>query len=51
MDWQQRRVEVYRRDGPLLRLVATLAEQDHLESPLLPGLRFPVSALFFAENS
>jgi len=47
-----RRVEVYRRDaaepGPL-RLAAVVAEDEVLESPLLPGLGLRVAELFMPE--
>ena len=47
VDWQQRRIEVYRREQGGLRSVATAVGQDVLQSPLLPdfslqvGLHFP----------
>ncbi|MBI3971477.1 MAG: Uma2 family endonuclease [Chloroflexi bacterium] len=50
VDWQNRQVEVYRRDGPALRLVTTLDEHGHLESPLLPGFSVLVGKLFFPEE-
>jgi len=37
VDWQRRTVDVYRRIDSDLRLVATLAGQDVLTTPLLPG--------------
>jgi Uma2 family endonuclease len=46
VDWQLRLIDVYRRGGEELRLVATLTEADNLESPLLPGFSRLVSALF-----
>jgi Uma2 family endonuclease len=45
-DWQQRRVDVYRRENAALHLVATLYVSDTLESPLLPGFSCPVARLF-----
>jgi Uma2 family endonuclease len=51
--WQQRRVEVYRRDAAdpdVLRLAAALGEDDLLESPLLPGFGVRVGDLFFTEE-
>jgi Uma2 family endonuclease len=51
--WQQRRVEVYRRDAAdpsVLRLAAALGADDLLESPLLPGFGVRVGDLFFAED-
>lgn len=53
LDWQQRRAEVYRRvaaDPGVLRLAAALGEGETLDSPLLPGLRVRVGALFLAES-
>jgi Uma2 family endonuclease len=50
VDWQGRRVELYRRDGLAFRLVATLAEDDRLQSPLLPGFAHVVGGLFFPEE-
>jgi len=46
VDWQRRKVEVYRRDGDALALVTTLAEADALTSPLLPGFALPLARLF-----
>jgi Uma2 family endonuclease len=46
VDWQQRQVEVYRREQAALRLVETLFEQDELRSPLLPGFACRVGQLF-----
>ena len=46
VDWQQRRVEVYRREAAALRLVAALYEQDLLQSPRLPGFALWVGELF-----
>ena len=39
-------VQVYRRDGALLRLVATLMTEDEITSPLLPGFACRVGAFF-----
>lgn len=47
VDCAAREVEVYRRDGDALRLVATLGADDELRSHLLPGFGLPVSQLFF----
>lgn len=44
--WQTGTVDVYRRNGAELKLVGTLAEQDILQSPVLPGFSCPVSMLF-----
>ncbi|HEY3108026.1 MAG TPA: Uma2 family endonuclease [Chloroflexota bacterium] len=46
VDWPGRRVELYRRDQPQLRLIATLREAEVLDSALLPGFRLPVAQLF-----
>lgn len=46
MDWRRRQIEVYRRSDATLKLVATLVEGDVLESPLLPGFAWPLSAAF-----
>ncbi len=46
VDWQQRQVEVYRRQDLALLLVSTLHAEDVIESPLLPGFSLPVGALF-----
>ncbi|MBV8886613.1 MAG: Uma2 family endonuclease [Chroococcidiopsidaceae cyanobacterium CP_BM_RX_35] len=46
IDRQAKQLEVYRRDGASLRLVATLFPQDELTSPLLPGFSFQIARLF-----
>lgn len=47
VDWQQRALEIYRRgDAAALHHVATLYEQDTLQSPLLPGFACQVAQLF-----
>lgn len=46
VDWRARVVQVLRRDGEGLRAVATLAGDDVLTSPLLPGFSCPVSSLW-----
>lgn len=45
-DWRQHRVEVYRRAGAGLALVAALGPGDTLTSPLLPGFALPLDRLF-----
>lgn len=45
-DWRLRQVEVYRRVGTELRLIATLLAEDTLTTPLLPGFACPVVRLF-----
>jgi Uma2 family endonuclease len=46
VDWQKRRLDVYRREQAVLALAATLYETDVLESPLLPGFHCQISQLF-----
>lgn len=46
VDWEQRQVEVYRREEEGLALTATLGEGDSLTSPQLPGFTCPASSLF-----
>ncbi|MBV8885398.1 MAG: Uma2 family endonuclease [Chroococcidiopsidaceae cyanobacterium CP_BM_RX_35] len=46
IDYSAKQLEVYRRDGASLRLVATLFSQDELTSPLLPSFSFPLARLF-----
>jgi Uma2 family endonuclease len=46
VDWQKRRIEVYRRQQAVLELAATLYEEDILMSPILPGFSCQVSELF-----
>ena len=46
VDWQQRQVAVYCREGAVLQLAETLLEGDVLESRLLPGFSCPVSRFF-----
>jgi Uma2 family endonuclease len=46
VSWQQRQIEVYRREQAALRLVATLYAQDELASPLLSGFSCRVEQLF-----
>ena len=48
--WQQHTVEVYRRDGELLVLVATLTNGDILTSPLLPGFACAISSLWVPQD-
>jgi len=42
----EQRVEVYRRENAVLKLVATLHSQDELTSSILPGLSCLVSQIF-----
>ena len=46
VDWRGREVQVYRREDAALRLVSTLASDDTLTSPLLPGFACPVVDLW-----
>ena len=46
VNWQERTVEVYRREDAVLTLERTLEESDVLQSPLLPGFSCKVSQLF-----
>lgn len=46
VDWQLRTVQVHRRAGLALELVATLADRDVLTSPLLPGFSCPLSTIW-----
>ena len=46
VNWQDRQVEVYRRDEAELRLAETLTADAVLPSPLLPGFACPISKLW-----
>lgn len=46
VNWQERRIEVYRRKDAVLTLVETLYESDRLQSPILPGFTCLVHQLF-----
>ena len=46
VDWQLQSVQVYRRAQAALELVGTLAGQDVLTSPLLPGFACPLPTLW-----
>lgn len=46
VDWQARRVEVFRRSRTKLTQTATLLPEDELTSPLLPGFACRVALLF-----
>ena len=46
VDWRERRIEVHRHKDGALRSAATLLVGDTLESPLLPGFRLDLAALF-----
>lgn len=46
VNWQERRVEVYRRVETALTFASTLYESDTLQSPFLPEFTCPVNKLF-----
>ncbi|MBI3972316.1 MAG: Uma2 family endonuclease [Chloroflexi bacterium] len=46
VDWELRAIAIYRREAAALRLAATLYDGDVIESPLLPGFRWPVERIF-----
>jgi Uma2 family endonuclease len=46
VNWQERTLEVYRREDADLRLVKTLNENNGLETPLLPGFSCKVGNFF-----
>jgi Uma2 family endonuclease len=46
VDWQSRSLDIYRREADDLRLVTTLAGEDVLTTPLLPGFSCTVSTLW-----
>jgi len=46
VNWQERYIEVYRREQAVLKLHSTLYESDVLQSPHLPGFSCPVSEIF-----
>ncbi|MCU0550348.1 MAG: Uma2 family endonuclease [Leptolyngbya sp. Prado105] len=46
LDWRTQQLEVYDRQGVLLKLVATLFAQDTLTSGILPGFSCAVSEFF-----
>jgi Uma2 family endonuclease len=46
VDWEQLRVEIYRRENEALAQISTLLRDDILTSPLLPGFTCKVSELF-----
>ncbi|MFM6155505.1 MAG: Uma2 family endonuclease, partial [Sphaerospermopsis kisseleviana] len=45
-DFKAKKLEVYRRQQAVLKLVATLFSEDELISPLLPGFKCLVRQLF-----
>ena len=46
VNWQERYLEVYRRENAALKLQSTLYEGDMLQSPHLPGFSCQVSQIF-----
>jgi Uma2 family endonuclease len=46
IDWQEQRMELYRREMAILSLAVTLLPGDDVTSPLLPGFTYPVARLF-----
>jgi Uma2 family endonuclease len=46
LNWQIKTLEIYRRDGVQLQLVATLLGNDTLTSPLLPDFSVVLSIIF-----
>jgi Uma2 family endonuclease len=46
VSWQQKTVEVYRRQNAQLQLVSTLLVEDRLTSPLLPKFNLPIAQIF-----
>ena len=50
VDCAARLVDVYRRDGDALRIVATLGAEDELRTDLLPGFVLPVGQLFLPDT-
>jgi Uma2 family endonuclease len=46
IDYRSRTVAVYRRAGDLLTLAQTLAGEERLTSPLLPGFTYPLADLW-----
>ena len=46
VSWQERRIEVYRREGTVLKLAETLYDENLLQSPHLPGFSCQVRDIF-----
>jgi len=46
VNWQERHLEIYRREDSVLKHISTLYEADALQSPHLPGFRCQVSQIF-----
>ena len=48
IDWLQRQVSVYRREGGKLVLLQTVAATESLTTPLLPAFHLPIAGLFWS---
>lgn len=46
VDWQQQKVEVYRRENGQLKLIETLLGEDEISSPLLSGFSCKIKQFF-----
>ncbi len=46
VSWQERRIEVYRREVTILKLAETLYDENFLQSPYLPGFTCQVRKVF-----
>jgi Uma2 family endonuclease len=46
VNWQERYIEIYRREEAVLKIHSTLYESDILQSPHLPGFSCQVSQIF-----
>ncbi len=46
VNWQERSMEIYRREDAVLKLQSTLYENNTLQSPYLPGFDCQVSEIF-----
>jgi Uma2 family endonuclease len=46
VNWQERSMEIYRRENAVLKLQSTLYENNTLQSPHLPGFDCQVSEIF-----
>ncbi len=51
INWQERTIEIYRRENAVLTLDRTLAESDVLQSALFPGFSCKVGQLFASRAS
>jgi Uma2 family endonuclease len=46
VDHQQQAIEVYRREGGILKKAMTWFKVDRIATPLLPGFSYEVASLF-----